>query len=384
MTKKIASSLLLMAYGIVLLGLAIYSFSQIDLNLTLSSNSFYQSFQKTMIWLGYFNRSLSTIFFVILIFLLTTFYLLLLALVKKGKLTERQIWLLIGLTVIIVFLAYPAFSHDVFNYMFDARIVTTYGLSPYEFRALDFPNDLWIRFMHWTHRYYPYGPTWLLLTLPLSWLGLGKFTLTLLNFKLLFSVLYLGNVYLINKILAKISPEERLLGLAFFAFNPLVIIEGLLSPHNESAMLFFLLLSIYLLLLRKKWLVTVSLLISGGIKFLTLIFLPIFWFWRGRDWFKFIKIQSWVLILSLLAVIWVREPYAWYFLTLVGLVALVTRDRLLFWLTLAISLGTLLRYAPFLYFGNYQAPVPQIQLGVTIVPIIMALIIFLLGRKASI
>ncbi len=372
------------SYLLILLGLIIYSYSQIDLNLTLSSNAVYQSFQQMMIWLGYFNRPLSTAIFLVLIFLLFAVYCLLLRLVKQGSLEERQFWILVILTLGISLFAYPAFSHDIFNYMFDARIVTSYGLSPYQYRALDFPNDLWIRFMHWTHRYYPYGPTWLLLTLPFSFLGLGKFTLTMLNFKLLFSALYLGNIYFINKILAKISPEDRLFGLVFFALNPLIIIEGLVSPHNEAAMLFFLLSGIYFFIFRRKWPAAVSLLFSGGIKFLTLIFLPIFLCWRGRDFLKLIRVLIWVLMASFIPLVFAREPYPWYFLTLVGLVALVVKDRLLFWLTLGISLGTLLRYAPFLYFGNYEALVPQIQLGATIVPVIMALVIFLLGRKASI
>ncbi len=163
-------------YGLGLLALTIYSYSQIDLNLTLSSNAVYQSFQQTMIWLGYFNRPLSTTIFLVLVFLLFAIYYLLLRLVKQGRLEERQFWILVILTLGISVFAYPAFSHDIFNYMFDARIVTTYGLSPYQYKALDFPADLWIRFMHWTHRYYPYGPTWLLLTLPFSFSGFGKFT----------------------------------------------------------------------------------------------------------------------------------------------------------------------------------------------------------------
>jgi len=61
--------------------------------------------------------------------------------------------------------SYPFLSHDLFNYLFDAKIVTFYHQNPYILKALDFPSDPWLRFMHWTHRTYPYGPSFLFLTL---------------------------------------------------------------------------------------------------------------------------------------------------------------------------------------------------------------------------
>jgi len=145
-------------YSLLLLFLIIYSYSQIDLNLTLSSNQLYQSIQQQLIYLGYFNRPLSTVVFTILLFLLFTFYFFILYLVNKKKVTLQKILLLVVLTCVILLFSYPAFSHDIFNYMFDARIVTKYYQNPYFHSALDFPNDLWTRFMHWTHRTYPYGP----------------------------------------------------------------------------------------------------------------------------------------------------------------------------------------------------------------------------------
>jgi hypothetical protein len=195
-------------YLTLLIFFGIYSYSQIDLNLTLSANGIYQSFQKALIYIGYFNRPYSLIIFLIILSLLYFFYLLFFTLSVKRIISFKTVCIIVVLSSVILLFSYPAFSHDFFNYMFDARIITKYQLNPYLFRALDFPGDLWTRFMHWTHRTYPYGPLWLVITVPFSFFGFGKFTLTLFNFKLLFAVFHLGNIFLIYKILRKLSPTS--------------------------------------------------------------------------------------------------------------------------------------------------------------------------------
>ncbi|MCL4390465.1 hypothetical protein M1345_03705 [Patescibacteria group bacterium] len=195
-------------YLLVLAVLGVYSYSQIDLNLTLLQTPWFLSFQHLMIQLGYFNRLLSTAIFAGLLLLLFLFYLLLLR-------QKPNLFILVAGVVVLTLFAYPAFSHDFFNYLFDARIVTHYGQNPYFFKALDFPTDTWTRFMQWTHRTYPYGPIWLALTVPLSYLGFGKFILTVFNFKIMFAAAYVGSVVLIKKL----SGVKNAL---FFAANPLV------------------------------------------------------------------------------------------------------------------------------------------------------------------
>ena len=63
---------------------------------------------------------------------------------------------------------------------------------------------------------------------------------------------FLGSCYLIYKISEILFPKEKIFNTVFFAFNPLVIIEGLVSSHNDFPLVFFALLSIYLYLQKKK------------------------------------------------------------------------------------------------------------------------------------
>jgi len=101
--------------------------------------------------------------------LLAIFVFILLYFVKglnnnKYEKLKKLFIILIAVNILIGLISYPAYSHDLFNYMFDAKIATFYQQNPYLYKALDFPTDPWLRFMHWTHRYYPYGPSFLLLS----------------------------------------------------------------------------------------------------------------------------------------------------------------------------------------------------------------------------
>lgn len=346
-------------YGISLFFFTLYSYSQIDLNLTLSSNHLYQTIQQQLIYLGYYNRTISSAVYIFLLIIFFISYFLILHLVHKKKIAFKNIVGLIILSIIILFFAYPAFSHDIFNYIFDARIVTHYNLNPYDYKALDFPIDPWIRFMHWTHRQYPYGPVWLVITLPFSYLGLGKFVLTLASFKLMFTLFHIANIYLLYKIASEVNPNNSLTTITLYALNPLILIESILSPHNEVVMLFFLLLSIYFCLVKKNIFLSIaSLFISAGVKFITIILLPVL-IWQN----KFKKdnqainslsiITLFLVIPSILEIIY-REAYPWYFIILIGVGFLLASKRNIILLLQCISIGALLRYVPYLYYGEYS------------------------------
>ena len=248
---KISFWPIVFGYWFLAIIIVVYSYSQIDLNLTLSSNSLYQTFQQKMIQLGYFNRSLSAFIYLTLIILLFANYYLLITLTKKGKLRLSQIWLLILVAGGIFLFSYPAFSHDIFNYIFDVRILLYHKANPWMYTALDFPIDPWTRFMHWTHRTYPYGPFWIIASIIPYALGFGKFVLTLFNFKLLLSFSYLGSCYLVYKISQSFKQEMAMINLSLFAFNPLVLNESLISPHLDIFMVFLGLLAIYLIVSKR-------------------------------------------------------------------------------------------------------------------------------------
>lgn len=356
--SKLLHIVFFLLFGCSFFLLFVYSYAHIDLNLTLSSHPTYQALQQQLLYLGYFQRPLSTGVFLSLLFLLFFFYMSTLLLAYKKQISQKAIFLLIGVSVVLLFLAYPAFSHDIFNYMFDARIVTKYQENPYLHAAQDFPHDPWTRFMHWTHRTYPYGPLWLAFTIPFSFLGFEKFTLTLFYFKLFFALFHLGIIFLILRIQKILFPKNEAIGVLFYALNPLVLIESLVSPHNEVIMVFFLLLALYFLLVKRFWWAIGMLVISGGIKFVTLLLLPFFLF--PNTWKRIVNqnkqffIMLVFLTIALIGEILFREPYSWYFLPLLAFVGSMFSFGPFHQVLIGVTLASLLRYAPYLYMGDYS------------------------------
>ena len=358
-------------YLISIIGLFFYSFTQVDLSLTLSEWSVWQVIQGFFQNIGYFQRSLSGLLFVVIVSLLFIFYSLILYAVHKKKISKETIWFLIIATTIILNFSYNAFSYDLFNYIFDAKIVTFYNQNPYLHKAMDFPGDPMLSFMHWTHRLFPYGPTWLALTVPLS-IGLEFFLPTFFLFKTLVSLSFLGTVFGIGKILQKTSLGNEVFGIAFFALNPLVVIEGLVSSHNDMVMMFFAVWAVYLLM-NKKYIRSIMLLgLSVGVKFATVFIAPIFllvYFFAKRkiklNWEVLFSILAISMILPILLASYRTNFQPWYLLNILPFASLVSRKYYFFIPAIVLSLFSLLHYLPFLYLGNWDKPVPAILFWIT-------------------
>lgn len=321
-------------YLISLFGLTLYSYALIDLNLTLINTHWWLAVREPFIQLGYFNRGSSVIIYLVLISLLSYCHL---TIVSKSK--EFSIYLIAITTAVVLFFSYPFLSHDFFNYIFDAKILTFYGQNPYLHKALDYPTDDWLRFMHWTHRSYPYGPVFLILTLIPSFFAMGKFILNYFFFKGLFVGFYLLTVY----ILSKFEKKQALL----FATHPLVLVEGLISAHNDLIAVSLGIVGLYFLMHKKKIASRLLFLTSGLIKFTTL---PIIFLSPHRK--SYINIGVFILTIGLLAYLsWTREIQQWYFLTLfvfLPLYPVMIRRLFIFFV------GLLLSYYPYIYMGGWD------------------------------
>ena len=318
-------------YFISILLFSIYSYSLVDLNLTLFNNQIWDNFRTYIIQIGYFNRGLSTtIYFSGIIILFLLYYL-----AKKVKPDPLKLALVIGIVSLI---SYPFLSHDFFNYMFDAKILTFYGKNPYLFRALDFPADGWIRFMHWTHRVYPYGPTFLPITLIPSLLSVGKFILSLFFFKLTFVSFYLAAVWAVNKI----DKNKALI----IATHPLIIIEGLITPHNDLIAMSLGLIGIYLLFNKKNIWSRILFIISGLIKYTTL---PILILSKKNKWLNLLSLIGILFLLVCLS--FFKEIQPWYFLTLFIFVPIYPQ---LFVKIDIFLLGLLCSYYPYIMLGGWD------------------------------
>ena len=321
-------------YSLFLFFLTIYSYALVDPNLTFVQSRWWEIFRLRMVELGYYRRDLSwTIYLVIviLLFIFNYYYIN-----KYRHFNVVKLAIFIG---IILLFSYPFLSHDFFNYMFDAKIATFYQQNPYLYKALDFPTDPWLRFMHWTHRTYPYGPIFLLITLIPSFLSFGKFALSFLFFKATFIVFYILAVFFLNKLNKKYA--------MIFATNPLIIIEGLVNSHNDLIGVSLGIIGIYFLFKNKNIPARVFFILSLGIKFITF---PIALLMRkNMRWNKiiFVFLTGIIIYLSLKS-----EIQPWYFLNLFIFLPLFVQsfNRLgIFFF------GLLISYYPYIRLGGWDS-----------------------------
>jgi hypothetical protein len=351
-------------YAVTSLALFLYSYTQVDLNLTLSKITIWQSVQKFFQHIGYFDRPLSTLIYLIILASLFLLYGFLLRWVRAKHIERHNLWTLIFIVTAILVFSYPAFSYDIFNYLFAAKEVIVYHKNPYLVTPAQFAAvDPWILFMRWVHLPSAYTPLWIFLTLPAYLLGFGFFLPILFLMKLLIAGSFLLCAWLIEKTLAVTDRDGSLMGLAIFAFNPLVLVEAVVSPHNDMLMMAAA-IGAYYFYVRKQTVVAYFLWsISVALKLMTIVLLPLFFV----GWKRLYAVL--LMTIALLAVVSQREVLPWYLLWIIPFVALLPRSKALFTVTVGASLGLLLRYVPYLYLGNWDAPADTWKWWLTLVPL---------------
>lgn len=382
---------------IIYLFLCVFSYAFVDLNLTISQNHSFLAFVGAMQFLGYYNRPLSVFIYTLFLIVAFGFFITTLFLISRHKIGIRYVFLSTGINILILVFAYPYLSADIFNYMFDAKIIATYNSNPYTNRPLDFPGDDWLRFMRWVHRYSPYGPLWLGFSLIPYLLGFGKFVLTLLSFKFFISIFHLVNSLLIYEIVKKSTPQKAIFATALYSLNPLFLIEGIANAHNDVMLAAFFIGSLYFMIYSKKTFALALLIIGVFIKYIPLLALP--WiamtiFFKKLNfsrliWLNLITMSAFTFIYSTvgIAVPFVNSGSTqvqfqpWYLFWTLPFISLLN-SNLLVALTIAFSLGASLRYLPFIYFGDWsQLGTLEFMKIVTLLPAAIVTIYFLVSKR---
>ena len=153
-----------------------------------------------------------------------------------------------------------------------------------------------------------------------------------------------------------------MLAVAAFALNPLVLIESLVSAHNDIVMIVFALLAL-LMYLEKKYIKSLLfIVISIAIKYATALIIPAILirekFKKNPDVFYY------ALILSMGATVVLASSRTnfqpWYLLYMLPFAAFVQNKYFVAIPVFIVSFFALMQYVPYLYLGNWNPPVPQI------------------------
>jgi hypothetical protein len=193
-----------------------------------------------------------------------------------------RLWVLaIGIVCALpLFWLYPITALDVVLYVVRARLWALYGGSPLLALPTSFTQDPFIRLAgEYIKQPSPYGPLWeLVAQIPIR-LGVTGIGGGVLAMKIIALLSYVGMALLIGWHAHQQSPKlevGRLTALAFFALNPLVLLEAIGNGHND--MLLIVLMTLGLVLWqREKWIwAAFALTCATLIKVTGLILFPLF------------------------------------------------------------------------------------------------------------
>ena len=351
-------NILLISYFLLFVIFSVFSFVLTDPNLFLLKSDLFVSFQ-TYLWKNILPmQNFRTIFYGSLIIVIFINYLLILKNWSKLNLnSKKNFWRFIIIISLPLIFSYNALSYDLFNYIFNAKMVIEFGANPHIQTAINFPDEPMLRFMNNVHTPAPYGYGWTVLSLLPYLVGLGKFLSTFLIFKLFAFMSLLLTLFITEKFFKKINYFK----LALLYLNPLFLIEILSSSHNDLWMLAPALLAIYLATnlnskkLFKIFFIIILMVVSVSIKYATIVLLPFLIYLIFKDKLeKLIKLPYIFDLMSLalfLPLLTERSRYflPWYLIWSLIFVPLI-KNKFLRNLLIVFSFSSLLRYLPWFYY----------------------------------
>ncbi len=241
----------------------------------------------------------------ILFFLfLNVFLLYLLALfLLPGKIRLKYILISVSLLGLICVFFPVVTSSDVFSYIAYARIGVIYHHNPLTTWPASIINDQVITYIYWVNQPSAYGPVWAMITSFLQWIlglnGPAGILRMLMALRFLGLGMHLGSTALIWSISGYLqrqsgflSHEQRARATLAFALNPLLLFEAAVNAHVDATLLFFILLSIWVMARRERpsfqaYLVAGLLLaLATCIKINVVLLAPalFIYLWKVRSW----------------------------------------------------------------------------------------------------
>jgi alpha-1,6-mannosyltransferase len=235
--------------------------------------------------LGYSLKAHPSLEFAQTLTLGVLFLLYLLALKRwdRLKFSLRDVVLIAIPSCFLAFAALPANSTDIMAYIGLGRIAGVYGANPYLHPYSTFA-DFFTPYIEWETTM-PYGPAILPIFIVAGWVSQLSVVGSVFALKFIWALAHIANCYLLYRIL-KARGQDPAYGVFLFGLNPLILLELLANGHNDGALIFCGLLSIYLLQQEKYGAALVAAFLCGLIKLPGIFFFAgvAIYLCRRREW----------------------------------------------------------------------------------------------------
>jgi len=163
---------------------------------------------------------------------------------------------LLGLALLI---APTVASQDIYSYIIYARMQALYHLNPLVTSPMSIMSDPTYVHLYWTNQPSAYGPTWIVLSSVLQWFtgifGTTSLTPMILSFRAFGLLAHLGSTLLLWSLSGRLQQlygyknnQACVLAVLAFAWNPLLLFEACVNGHNDTVLLFLVLLALWCLI----------------------------------------------------------------------------------------------------------------------------------------
>ena len=187
--------------------------------------------------LGYSLNVLPTVLFALVS--ITSFAAYFLLLQKQFLVRTVIAWALFF--QLITFISYPILSTDIFSYAFSQRVFVEYQENIWLVPPEKYSTDMFAQFADWKDKTNVYGVLNQIIYIPATYLGRADVFSTIVLYKLTVAVFSVASIFVLAKILEDKSRQAFYLKVVFW--NPLFLLETVGSGHNDTILLFFILVS---------------------------------------------------------------------------------------------------------------------------------------------
>lgn len=276
-----------LSLGLALLGLSLVALIVLQYTLPTKSDSVWglnlpglrqYQHQFGLDWIPTINVDVYSLFFRLLLLTAWCGYALaVLSGFQGATLRPRVLCIPIGAAALVMALfAPPLLSHDVYAYAAHGRLYADYGLNPYFAHSsfLKEHHDPISPYITWDNPTV-YGPVW-------TWIEIGSAALTrivgvwpqVVLLKLVEAAALIVAALAGRRLTQRLCPGRENLTLLAIGLNPLLLLEGLGSGHNDLLLIAFFLLAALCFTEKKYAWAALLLGLSVGVKLITLAGLP--------------------------------------------------------------------------------------------------------------
>ena len=235
------------------------------------------------------NNNVHMVIYLAIVILMVVFYGLIIKKRKEIFKSVKDVYKFIVVVSLISVISLPFMSSDIYYYLGIGRLASKYKQNPYytDMKSYVDNNDVNLESdsvmkagydNYWANTTVVYGALWSMICSIVAFFSFGSLNVGILIFKLLNLVIHIFNCVLLYKLSRKkIFP-------ILYGLNPFVLIEGIVNVHNDIFMVFFIILALYMIRVKKKIIPSILFVAFATIiKYVAILLLPLIVIYHCRN-----------------------------------------------------------------------------------------------------